>query len=70
MMMYRIIVINSCLQKFVIIKRFMILLEKKSLAWCYLIIRFFHGKIWGVEKFYYMDIHYVSAEESNFISSV
>ena len=45
-----------CLQKFVITKRFMILLEKKSMDWCYPIIRFFPGKIWDGERFYYMDI--------------
>ncbi len=56
MMMYRITVISSCLQKFVITKRFMILLEKKSTDWCYPIIRFFPGKIWDGERFYYMDI--------------
>lgn len=33
--------INSYLQKFVIIKKFMIQLEKKNMDWYYLIIRFF-----------------------------
>lgn len=30
--------------------------EKKSTDWCYPIIRFFPGKTWDGERFYYMDI--------------
>lgn len=69
MMMCLITGINSYLLKFVIIKKFMIQLEKKNMDWYYLIIRFFLGKTWDVEKFCCMDIH-MKVKKTGFIKTV
>lgn len=55
--------------EFVIIKKFMIQLEKKNMDWYYLIIRFFLGKTWDVEKFCCMDIH-MKVKKTGFIKTV
>ena len=50
-------------------KEIMIRLEKKNMDWYYLIIRFFLGKTWDVEKFCCMDIH-MKVQKTSFIKAV
>lgn len=59
---------QHCLRKSVTIKKFTILSERKNMVWCCVIIRFFPGRRWGVERFCCTDIR-MRAKKTGFISS-